>query len=619
MCGIVGYIGDFNSVGLLDTLVHRGPDNVGEIAKTINGQRVFIGHTRLSILDLSASGNQPMSNQDRTVHISYNGEVYNFREIRDRVFPGMKFNSTSDTEIILHLYLKKGLEFVKDLNGAFAISILDERDGRLHLIRDRAGIKPVYWWNSDTQFVFGSEIKSILKAGIEPQLATEHLQRFFVFKYSPAQETLFKNINKVAPGSIMTKEIGTSNLEVTYYWKPSFQPESNYDYKEKQEEIREILGKAVQRRLVADVPIANFLSGGLDSTIIAHHLRDHQEITHYCARKSEEDIKKEGTTSDFDYAKKLASNWNLDFKEIRIGSDELTAEMVKKTIRYADDLIADGSQIPAYLISESASKHAKVVLSGMGADELFMGYAGHQLGVLTQYLEGSPLGQKTLEKRFAKIEAGKGRFKAFKRYLYKIGRYKEEDQMKYGLYSIVGDYYNSKSIFESDSNSSEKFIQSYFQTGHDPFEQLHQFEFENFMVKNLSYTDRMSMANGLENRVPFLDHELMELAFTIKRKHKVSSRLVTKRILKDAYSGIVPDYVTKRRKAGFGMPLRSLLDSKEKVNRLMDIQFFSNFSGFNMDMIREVINNHTAGIQDNSSIIYALICFEHWYKEHINK
>ncbi|MBL4702914.1 MAG: asparagine synthase (glutamine-hydrolyzing), partial [Flavobacteriales bacterium] len=521
--------------------------------------------------------------------------------------------------IILHLYLKKGLSFVDDLNGAFAISILDEREGKLHLIRDRAGIKPLYWWNRDNQFVFASEIKSILKAGVEAELATEHLQRFFVFKYSPAQETLFKNIYKIAPGTILTKDIGSAEVQVKTYWKPSYKPETNYNYKEKQEEIRITLGKAVQRRLIADVPIANFLSGGLDSTIIAHHLRDHQEITHYCARKSEIDIKKEGTTSDFDFAKKLADEWGLSFEEIGIGSDKLTPEMVKKTIRYADDLIADGSQIPAYLIAESASKNAKVVLSGMGADELFMGYAGHQLGVLTRYLESAPLGQKTLEKRFAKIEAGKGRFKAFKRYLYKIGRYKEEGQMKYGLYSIVGDYYNSKSIFDSGSNAAEQFIGSHFPTGNDPFEQLHQFEFENFMVKNLSYTDRMSMANGLENRVPFLDHELMELAFTIQRKHKVSGKLMTKKILKDAYSDIIPGYVTKRRKAGFGMPLRSLLDQKEKIDKLMDGQFFGNFSGFNMEMIHKTINNHVSGAQDNSSIIYALISFEHWYKEYINK
>lgn len=617
MCGIVGYIGDFRRDGILDTLVHRGPDHQSHLSSTINGQPCFLGHTRLSIIDLSDAGNQPMSNADGTVHISYNGEVYNFRELRTQELGETTFSSATDTETILHLYLKKGLSFVNDLNGAFAISILDERENKLHLIRDRAGIKPLYWYHKNHQFVFGSEIKSILAAGVKAELDIENLQRYFVFKYSPAQETLFKNIQKLAPGSILSTSPGSNTVDIRHYWKPNFQPENNYSLKDKQEQIRTTLGKSVERRLIADVSIANFLSGGLDSSIIAHHLKGHSEITHYCASKSETDLKKEGTTSDFDFALKLADQWGLKFQKIPIGSAQLTQEFIRKTIHFSDDLIADGSQIPAYLIAESASREAKVVLSGMGADELFMGYAGHQLAVLTNYLEGSPLGQRTLERKFSKIEAGKGKFKAFKRYLYKLGRYKDEGQMKFGLYTIIGDYYNSRSVFNASSDSAEQFISKYFAEDGDPFRQMQQFEFENFLVKNLAYTDRMSMAHGLENRVPFLDHEMIELAYSIKRKHKVSGSLTTKKILKDAYSQIVPGYVVKRRKAGFGMPLRSLLDNQEKIDSLMDLHFFKDFDGFNGLAIDNIIQNHIKGTQDNSSIIYALICFEHWHKMYI--
>ncbi len=617
MCGIAGFIGDFNSNGLTDSLGHRGPDFQDSYTSMLSGTKVHLTHTRLSILDLSEAGHQPMGDPSGKVHIVYNGEVYNFKELRASELPETHFKSSTDTETILHLFLKHGLEFVHLLNGAFAISILDERTETLHLIRDRAGIKPLYWHHQGTNLVFGSEIKAILKAGVNAELDTDKLQRYFVFKYSPGNETLFKGIEKVPTGTIISKQVGTNEHTVQHYWNPNYISEDNYSLSEKRHQLRDELGKAVERRLIADVPIANFLSGGLDSSIIAHHLKGHNEIIHYCARKSEADIAKEGTTSDYQYAKQLADSWGLNFEEIRIGNEELTTGQIRTTIKYADDLIADGSQIPAYLIARSASSKAKVVLSGMGADELFLGYAGHQLAVMNLYLNNLPFGQKLLEKRFARIEAGKGKFKAFKRYLYKLGRYRNEGNYKCGLYSIVGDFYNSKSIFTPENKSAEEFLSLYFDTQEEPFEQMHRFEFENFLVKNLSYTDRMSMANGLENRVPFLDHNVIELAYSIKRKHKVDGWLKSKKVLKDAYSDVIPKYVTQRRKAGFGMPLRSLLGNKEKINELMDYHFFGNFNGFNMNTINEVIDNHVAGKQDNSSIIYALICFEHWYKEHI--
>ena len=618
MCGIAGYIGDFSSVGLCQSLHHRGPDNSDLITKIIQEKKIVLAHTRLSIIDLSSNGHQPMTSTNQKVHITYNGEVYNFKELRDEHLKNVKFKSNSDTETILCLYQKFGIEMIKMLNGAFAIAILDENTQILHVIRDRAGIKPLYYYQGPKGFVFGSEIKALLKAGVPAEINLDEIQNYFVFKYSPGQRTLFKNIHRIPAGHHLSYSISNGSSQKIKYWSPESKSEK-YSYTDKQAELKAKLEKAVERRLLADVPIANFLSGGIDSSIIAYHLKGHSDIIHYCARKSEEDIKKEGSTSDFQYAEKLAQTWGLSFKEIPIGSNQLSKELVQTTIKYADDLIADGSQIPAYLIAKSASQHSKVVLSGMGADELLMGYAGHQLAVMQQYLVNSPVGQNYLEKRFSKIQAGKGKYKAIKRYLYKIGRYREDGQRKYGMYSIVGDYHNSKSVFQTAGDHAESILDSYFPEGGDPFEQMRQFEFENFLVKNLSYTDRMSMANGLENRVPFLDHEVIEMTYSLKREHKVNRSLVTKKILKDAYKDILPDYVIKRRKAGFGMPLRSLLDNREKINELTDLQFFSNFKGFDMDAIDGLIVNHIAGKEDNSSIIYALISFEHWYKEYINK
>ncbi len=616
MCGIVGYIGDYKHEAALKSIHHRGPDAQDFKQQNVAGRNVLLGHTRLSIIDLSTLGNQPMSSPDNKVHIVYNGEVYNFMNLREQV-KDYSFRSGTDTETILALYLNKGIGFIQSLNGAFAITILDERTGKLYLIRDRAGIKPFYYHKDANGVVFSSEIKGIISCGVNAKLNTNHLQRYFVFKYSPGNETLFNGVNRIPQGSYLEVDVATLQTQVKTYWKANVSFQSGYNYKEKQEELKELLNDAVQIRLMADVPVATFLSGGLDSTIIAHHLKGNDAITHYCARKSEADIKKEGTTSDYQYAKQLANEWNLQFRELHIGGDELTVEMIRKTVYYSDDLIADGSQIPSYLITERAGQEAKVVLSGMGADEIFMGYAGHMLTLLSLYMDKVPFGKKMLAGRMGRIEAGKGKFKAFKRYLVKLGKYYNDTSVKYGKYSIVGDFDNSRKVFNGNEDSSTSFLENYFSLDRDPFESFQQFEFENFLVKNLNYVDRMAMANGMENRVPFLDHRIIELAHQLKRSHKLSNSGVTKRILKDAYQADLPGYVVKRRKAGFGMPLRSLLDNEKKLNELMDLDFFAEINGFDLEHIRRLRVNHINGKEDNSSILYALISFEHWYKQFI--
>ncbi|MBL4592614.1 MAG: asparagine synthase (glutamine-hydrolyzing), partial [Flavobacteriales bacterium] len=596
---------------------HRGPDALGKYETVINNKKIGLGHTRLSILDLSEKGNQPFSSLDNKIHLIYNGEVYNYLELKEQHLKNEIFISNTDTEVILKLYQQKGMGFIDLLNGDFSIAILDENENKFFLIRDRAGVKPLYFSTQNDNLIFGSEIKSILKAGVKAELATENLQKYFVFKYSPANETLFKNINRLQAAHFAEYDLNNATFQIKKYWEPKQDKYQGITYQEAQDEIKILLQDATEKRLIADVPVGTFLSGGLDSSIIASFLKDKENINHYCASKEAKDIKKEGTTSDFHYAQQLAQEWNLNMTEIPIGSDNTNLEQIRNTIKYGDDLIADGSQIPSFLITQQAAKQSKVILSGMGADELFLGYAGHQMTMLDGWMSKMPLSNAMAKMGFS-LDQGKGKFKAFRRYLHKLGKYYQYPNYKFGLYTIVGDYENSLSVFNGDKENTTEFLSNYFPEGANPYECFKRFEYENFLQKNVSYLDRMTMANSVEGRVPFLDHRIIEFAHSIPRKYKLSNKGKTKVVLKDAFKNDLPNYVTNRRKAGFGMPLRSIFSSEEKINELLDRDLFNSIEGFSLTDIEKNIQAHLSGREDNSALIYALISFQEWYKMYIN-
>ncbi len=624
MCGIAGYISneDWNGNQMLETLNHRGPNNTGDYNTTLKNKKVFIGHKRLSILDLSSNGNQPMKNSSETIIISYNGEVYNFQELKFKYLKGHNFQSNTDTEVLLKLYELKGIEFLNELNGDFAISILDKSKEKFYLIRDRMGVKPLYFHSSNQDLFFASEIKSLLAVGIKAELNKEALQQYFTFKYVPENNTLFKNTYRLPPAHYLCYDFNNQAFEIEKYWEPKPNPDyERLNYNDAKKETYRLIEDACKLRLVSDVPVGTFFSGGLDSSIIAHFLKGNQSISHYCAGKEDKDLKKEGTTSDGHYAQKLAEEWGLNLDMISIGGKQLSTELIRKTVGFNDDIIADGSQIPSFLITEKAANKSKVILSGMGADELFLGYAGHQLLLLDQKVNTIPnFIAKPLLNLFAGLNPGIGSFKAYKRYLQKLGNYQKFDSARFGLYNIVGDFESSTSIFKTKAeNESEmiSFLSSYFPSDQNPFDNLRKFEWSNFLIKNLHYTDRMSMANSVETRVPFLDHRIVELAYNIPRNYKLSNTGKPKRILKDAFAQHLPSYVVQRRKAGFGMPLRSLLSERQQLNKLLDLDFFSSFEYFEMEGIQKSINLHLTGAKDNSALIYALITYQEWYKMYI--
>lgn len=623
MCGIAGYISTnkLQSEKMLNVLQHRGPDHCQGYYDFSYRKEIFLGHTRLSILDLSDNGNQPMLSSDQQIVIVFNGEIYNFEALKKQYLASDTFHSKTDTEVVLKLYEKQGIAFIAELNGDFAISIYDKRIGKLFLIKDRVGVKPLYYYANGDKFVFGSEIKTILASGINPILAEDELLNYFVFKYSPQHKTLYKDILKVPPASYIEYDIEKYCFSIHSYWH--LEKNVHYtalNYHEAKEVLYELVKTSTLSRLIADVPIGNFLSGGLDSSIIAYFLKDRKDISHYCARKSEGDLKKEGTTSDFYYADQLAAEWGLTLIQAQIGSEEANLALIKKTLYYSDDLIADGSQIPSYLITKNASQRSKVILSGMGADELFLGYAGHLLTLLSENgLDQLPIGlSHWLYQKAATVNQGKGRFLAYRRYIHKIGKYGHYPAYKHGILNLVGDFENSCAVYSGNQEQLIHTLSSYFPKGQNTFDALFHFELENVLVKNLNYTDRMAMANSVECRVPFLDHRIIEFAYSIPRHYKLSATGTSKRILKDAFKQRLPNYIINRRKAGFGMPLRSIFSSETNVNHLLDKAFFSNFNHFSVPAIEQIIQHHLSGKEDNSSIIYALISFQEWYKLHFS-
>lgn len=624
MCGISGFVSKrkIEEKALFKTLAHRGPDDHGSYSEEVNDKFLCLIHNRLSIVDLSKAGHQPMWNQNSSIGLIFNGEIYNYKALRAKYLKDYDFKSNTDSEVVLYLYEKMGIEFVKYLEGDFAICLYDKRSNNLLLIRDRLGVKPLYYFKDNSTFSFASELKFFFALGLNPELDADRLNSYFVFKYLPQNTTLLKNVFKVEPGTILNYNIAESSSNITRYWE--LERNSNYagiKFDDAKQQLREKIGTAVNSQLMADVPIGNFLSGGIDSSIIASHLRGHSEIKHFTATKNLTDLKEEGSSSDYYYADRLSKEWQFDLHPIPIGSDEANLEMLQKIMYFSDDLIADGSQIPTFLISKAARENVTILLSGMGADEIFLGYGGHQLSYVTQYFDLSP---KFLTDYFCRVfsgfNPGKGSFKPYKRLLKKFAdNYSYADgNMKYGFFNIVGDFQTSAGIYEGGLEETLSVFSSYFQNGNDVFDNINRFERENFLVKNLNYVDKMTMANSIEARVPFLDRDLVEFAYSLPLDYKLNKFGRTKHILKESYKGILPDYIINRRKAGFGMPLRSILKKDENLNKLLDIDFFSNFGGFNMANIVNSINNHLNGVQDNSALIFAMISFQVWYKRFFN-
>jgi asparagine synthase (glutamine-hydrolysing) len=647
MCGIVGIISkeQIDRAPLeraLDSIKHRGPDDQGSAFLNSGEWKVALGHRRLSIIDLSPRGHQPMCNEDGTVWIIYNGEVYNFQELRAELEgKGHHFRSDTDTETIVHLYEEEGIECLRRLNGMFAFAIWDGRLKRLLLARDRFGIKPLYYTQIEGMLLFGSEIKSLLCWPHVPRkINLPALDAYLSFLWVPAPETLFKDIYKLLPGHYAIWSQG--QLKTTQYWDMNFS-ESSMDERSAVENFRSILEAAVRRQMVSDVPVGAFLSGGLDSsTVVALMSRtSNRAIDTYTIAYDEKDRVLEQTPDETRYAALLAETCGVNHHKIVV--QPKVVDLLPLVVYHMDEPIADAAAISNYLVCQAAREKLTVVLSGQGSDELLAGYRlfpgslfSGTIGAIPFNL-GSRLTLPVIRKlprwrpyvapmmdegvllaitRFLDMILTNAHLPPGERFVANHEAYNFTQEWKAKVYS--GDLKAALSASVAESTHL-----SYFYRGGDTrfLDRMQYTDLKTFLPElNLAYTDKLSMAISTEVRVPFLDNEVVDFAAKLAPSLRLR-RFTGKYILRQAMDGIVPKVIIRRRKAAFGVPFRAWLrhDLGPMLADLLSPETIRRRGFFSPAAIQKMIEANKSGRVDSSYRIWALLTLELWLRTFLDQ
>lgn len=637
MCGISGVMncGDRETLERMTRVqAHRGPDDSGIWDRRFpDGSYLGLGSRRLAILDLSPLGRMPMSNEDRTIWITYNGEIYNFPELRNELeAKGHRFVSHTDTEVILHLYEQEGPDCIKRLNGMFAFAICDMRSGNpiLFMARDHFGVKPFYYFHRDGRFAFASEIKALLQVpGIDAELDPQALHQYLTFLWVPDPRTMFRRIVKLPAGHYAILRKG--ELKITQYWDLTF-PHASQSYSGSEDdladEIRSRFRRSVKAQMISDVPIGAFLSAGLDSSSIVAMMRQATDkpVRTYTITFPEKYRIGETTLDDPEVATRLARR--LGCENHRIVVEPEVTELLPQLIWHIDEPTADPAIITAYLVCRDARKQATVLLSGVGGDELFAGYRKHVAHRWAQaYARVPSTVRGAFEAAVGALPALRGTFlKGRIRLAKKMARsaslnpverfianctYLGEDQ-KAALYTdqlldVVG------------ADSACEHHAAFKRVEHADFlNQMLYLDTKIFMTSlNLTYNDKMSMASSVEVRVPFLDRDLAEfVAWNVppNLKLKGTVRPTTKYIFRRAMSDILPSEVLQRPKAGFAAPVDYWLahDLREMVDDLLSPEKLRQRGLFRPEKIRRFVEEHRSGRHDWSFQVWQFLTLELW-------
>jgi asparagine synthase (glutamine-hydrolysing) len=630
VCGICGFVGRADRPlieSMTASLAHRGPDGEGiEVFPAGDGSvPAALGHRRLSILDTSSRGSQPMVHGDR-YWITYNGELYNFRELRSELEAGgFRFRSDCDTEVLLAMYARHGEGMLDRLNGIFALAIWDIERDELFLARDRLGVKPLYYAQEDRALYFASELKALLGALPSPSLRHTAIADYLTFLWVPDPGTLFEGMYQLPAGHCARYADG--ELTVRQYWDASFAVEDGVSEEAWTERVRETTQAAVRRQMVSDVPLGSFLSGGLDSgAVVATMKGASPRVTAYTVGFSEEDLAHEIVPDDLQYARRLGRELGLDHRE-RVLSPEIV-DLLPKLVWHMDEPIADPAAITTYLICAAARERLTVVLSGMGADEIFAGYPRHLAARLTRPADLLPRGfrrviRTSLEGR---LTMGRpGRLRGPRRNAMKLLR--GIDQPFDDRYLTYCSYYRPAELSglmgselraEVGSHDPLHHHQEYMsQEGDgDWLNRLLYVDMKTFLpCLNLAYTDRMSMAASTEVRVPLLDDELVDLASRIPPGLKLR-RMTRKYVLKRAMQGVLPESVIWRPKAGFGAPLRAWMGGELRplIDDCLSPATVRERGLFDPAAVGRLLSDNEAGTADNALRIWALVVLELWQR-----
>lgn len=616
MCGISGFI-NLNGYTvdkrilktINDTLVHRGPDDEGYFIHN----NVGLAARRLSIIDLT-SGHQPISNENGSIWITFNGEIYNYPDLRLRLIDkGHRLRSKSDTEVIVHLYEEYGMDFIQHLNGMFAFVIYDIKKQKIIAARDRLGEKPLYYAVFDNTFIFGSELKAILKhPKTKRKIDLDSLNRYLSLEYIPSPYSIINGVKKLSPAAILELDLVTKKINTFKYWQVTFTNKPICSLEEYSYDLDRRIYDAVKTRMISDVPIGVFLSGGIDSSTISY----------YMTKISPGKVKSFSigfSDSSFDeskYARKVAKFLGTEHRE-KILEPKRTLELIDKLPLILDEPMADSSILPTYLLSDFTSKYVKVALGGDGGDELFMGYPtfiAHKLflayqktpeqirDILSYVVNILPVSFNNFSIDFMlkKFVSSKS--------LNPIVRNNE------WLGAFFGERLNmllqkDVKIELSDRKELNKFrdyfrkIQFSYLTGYLP---------NDILVK----TDRASMFASLETRAPFLDYNLVEFINNIPSKYKLN-RFTSKYILKKTMEKRLPKDIVYRKKKGFGIPLSKWLikDLKPLTDEYFSYKSLSKEGLFNPSFVSKLLSNHAKGKIDCRKQLWTLLVFEIWRKK----
>lgn len=624
MCGIAGFVGEGDRnvlLNMMQTLNHRGPDDEGV---HINGT-VYLAHKRLSIIDLSEDGRQPMSNEDGSVWMVFNGEIYNFQPLRQLLLDkGHTFRSKTDSEVVVHLYEEYGTEMLEKLNGMFAFAIWDGRQQKLFLARDRMGQKPVYYSFINNTFIFASEARALLKHPfINRRLNVKSLAKFLFYEHVPTPDCIWENVSKLTPASYLVYEPVKRSYQVERYWKIRFLPRLCLTESERYEALEERLTEAVKRHLVADVPMGVYLSGGIDSSTIAYYS---QKILN--GRLKTFTVAFEELTFDEQHQARQTANYlGTEHHEVAVGVEEFvktTLDIIPKL----DEPFADSSFIPAYYLNRFARDFIKVSLGGEGGDEIFVGYPIYRAHELLKYLRAIPTGfrkkvvlplinsirssykNETWEYRLKKFIEAEG-------YLHNpyycqqiwLGAFGPEHLLKLfksEFHHAIGmdGLFDNIDFYRRDAEVNEELIDGL----------MRQTQHKYLMDDGLTKTDRASMLNGIEMRAPLLDNELVEwvnrLPFHYKYK-KGETKVILRRLMNDK----LPEGVLSGCKRGFTPPIAEWF--ARHFQKQIKEYIFGDNNLFDVSYIKKLWDEHILQKQNHRKLIWTLFIWKLWCSENI--
>lgn len=622
MCGIAGAVSSNNEnlewrvAAMTHTLQHRGPDDSGVWI----GPQCALGHTRLSIIDLSGAARQPISNEDDTNLLVFNGEIYNFQALRRELeSQGHQFRARTDAEVVIHAYEQWGVECLGRLRGMFAFAIWDQRFRRLFLARDRVGKKPLFYTQSAGRFQFASELQALLVDNeIEREVDHSAIDSYLSWGYIPAPKTGLKNIFKLPPAHWMTVRAADSRLviQIERYWSLEYEPKLAISEEEAAEALREKLAESVRLRMISDVPLGAFLSGGIDSSIVVGLM----------AELSDQPVKtfsigfEEADYNELDHARRVAQLWGTDHHELIVRPDALA--ILPKLVRHYGEPYADSSAVPTYYVSQMTRSHVTVALNGDGGDESFAGYQryfGNRLAEIVRSVPGSALSARAITPLIPGSGRAKGRLRKARRFLSAAASPMHE---RYGRWIGYFDEQSKQRLYSSDFRSSLNgsrpvdWMESLF----DNYRLLHPVEAAMAVDINsylpydlLTKVDITSMANSLEARSPFLDHEVMELAARLPVDYKLRGSR-SKYILKKAFKDLLPSENLRRGKMGFGVPVGDWFRNglRELVQDTLLSKATRETGYFDEAEVERLVLDHISGRVDNGPALWNLLMLRLW-------